>query len=82
MTNLSKINKKKLHLSSTSYLLPQINEWNKFKKKFQLNFMEFNQFKINEEKTFSEIIIIFLEDIIDEYIITKKQFDINKQKLR
>ena len=44
--------------------------------------MEFNQFKINEEKTFSEIIIIFLEDIIDEYIITKKQFDINKQKLR
>ena len=77
MTNLSKINKKKLHLSSTSYLLPQINEWNN-EKKFQLNFMEFNQFKINEGKTFS-IIIIFLEDIIDEYIITKKQFDINKQ---
>ena len=56
MTNLSKINKKKLHLSSTSYLLPQINEWNNLKKKFQLNFMEFNQFKINEEKTFQKLL--------------------------
>lgn len=82
MTNLSKISKKKLHLSSTSYLLPQINEWNNLKKNFQLNFMEFNQFKINDKKIFSEIIVIFLEDIIDEFIITKKQFDTNKQKLK
>ena len=43
--------------------------------------MEFNQFKINEEKLFRNYYNL-LEDIIDEYIITKKQFDINKQKLR
>ena len=56
MTNLSKINKKKLHLSSTSYLLPQINEWNNLKKNFNLILWNLINLKLMRKKLFQKLL--------------------------
>ena len=72
---------KTIHISSTSFLLPNNNSWDKFKSKYKLKFSEYGNianFNSNKDKNFCEVLNIFIPDLID---FSNDDFKIGKKKI-
>ena len=62
------LNNEKIRISSTSYLLPENDSWDKLKSKYKLFFSDYgNIYNLNHDNKsyFCEIINLFIPDLID-----------------
>ena len=72
---------KKIRLSSTSYLLPKNESWDKLRSNYDLIFSDYgNLHNLNnkKKKVFCEILNIFISDLID---FSENNFSIGKKKI-
>lgn len=71
-------------ISSTSFIMPDNSSWSSLKEKYKIKFSEYgNLFSNNFKKSQDlEIKIIFLNDIVNYYTNSKKDFSKNANRLK